>query len=85
MTGQHYIGKLTSWFPIAAEQATICPLLTCHRHLKPGGYIEQVEISIEIKSDDQTITPDSPLVKFGNVCGRQIIITLTVSLDGLIS
>jgi hypothetical protein len=32
--------------------------LTESRHLKPGGWIEQLEMSIEFKSDDGTVTHD---------------------------
>ncbi|KAK7460096.1 methyltransferase domain-containing protein [Colletotrichum acutatum] len=35
------------------------------RHIKPGGYIEQVEIEWIPRSDDNTLTPDSPLVFWG--------------------
>lgn len=35
-----------------------------YKHLKPGGYIEQVEVSINIRSDDNTLTPDNPLTTF---------------------
>ena len=75
-TGQLYTGKLTSWFPLAEEgDGTWIRIssLTRSRHLKPGGYIEQVEISIEVKSDDGTVTSDSPLVKFCNVYPPNIV------------
>jgi len=52
-----------------------------YRHLKPGGYIEQVEVSIYVKSDDGTLRPDSPVVKFcqlfeeaGNITGQTFAI-----------
>ncbi|KAN0115360.1 SAM dependent methyltransferase [Hyaloscypha variabilis] len=60
-------GSIEDW-PALYRQA--------YKHLKPGGYIEHVEISIDIRSDDGTVTPDSPLRKFtelfveaGNVTG----------------
>lgn len=37
-------------------------------HLKPGGYIEQFEILVDIKSDDGTVTSDGPLQKFNDLC-----------------
>lgn len=37
-------------------------------HLKPGGYIEQFEIMVDIKSDDGTVTEDGPLKKFSDLC-----------------
>ncbi|TAQ83533.1 hypothetical protein B7494_g8143 [Chlorociboria aeruginascens] len=33
------------------------------RHTAPGGWFEQVEISIDFKTDDGTIKPGSPLLK----------------------
>jgi hypothetical protein len=36
--------------------------------MKPGGYIEQFELSVEIKSDDGTVTDDGPLRKFNELC-----------------
>ncbi|KAE9378794.1 S-adenosyl-L-methionine-dependent methyltransferase [Stipitochalara longipes BDJ] len=48
-------GSIEDW-PALYKQA--------YKHLKPGGYIEQVEISIDIRSDDGTVTPGSPLRTF---------------------
>lgn len=42
-------------------------LLICDRHLKPGGYIEQVENSIHVKCDDGTLSPNGPLKRLGKV------------------
>jgi hypothetical protein len=33
--------------------------LTDDRHLKPGGWIEQVELSSNVQSDDGTLSPDT--------------------------
>lgn len=30
------------------------------RHLKPGGWCEQIELSVSTKSDDGTVTPEMP-------------------------
>lgn len=39
----------------------------CMKHLKPGGWIEQVELSVEPKADDDTVPPDSIFAKWGKV------------------
>jgi hypothetical protein len=36
----------------------------CPRHLKPGGWVEQIELSSIARADDGTIAPDSPLVRW---------------------
>jgi hypothetical protein len=36
-------------------------------HLKPGGWFEQTEMSVVIKSDDGTVKPDSIFAKWGRV------------------
>lgn len=33
---------------------------TNHRHLKPGGWVQQIEMSAFAKSDDGTVTSESP-------------------------
>ncbi|KAJ9145421.1 Sam dependent methyltransferase [Pleurostoma richardsiae] len=33
-------------------------------HLKPGGWVEQIELSSIARADDGTIAPDSPLVRW---------------------
>jgi hypothetical protein len=38
-----------------------------HRHLKPGGWLESVELSVIPKSDDNTIKPDSTMHKWGQI------------------
>ncbi|KAH8794129.1 methyltransferase-like protein [Hyaloscypha finlandica] len=55
-------GSIQDW-PALYEQV--------YKHLKPGGYIEQVEISINIRSDNGTVGPDSPLLfeQAGNITG----------------
>ncbi|KIW01727.1 uncharacterized protein PV09_06904 [Verruconis gallopava] len=50
-------------------------------HLKPGGWIEQVEGSVVPKSDDGTVKPGSPLHKWGELslkCGDLFGKTLLV-------
>ena len=37
--------------------------LFSHRHLKSGGWIEQIEVEIEVKCDDNSARPDSDLVR----------------------
>ncbi|KAH6681916.1 methyltransferas-like protein [Halenospora varia] len=37
-------------------------------HIKPGGYIEQFEIAVELKSDDGTVVDGGPLAKFNEIC-----------------
>ena len=41
--------------------------LTDNRHLKPGGWFEQTEISVVPKSDDGTVADDSIFAKWGRV------------------
>jgi hypothetical protein len=52
------LGSIGDW-PAFYKQA--------YRHLKPGAYIEHIEVSIDIKSDDGTVGPDSPLVMFSSL------------------
>ncbi|PSS22460.1 hypothetical protein M430DRAFT_65619 [Amorphotheca resinae ATCC 22711] len=56
-----------------------------YRHLKPGGWIEQLEICIDFKSDDGTIREDSPLRTFsglfreaGEITGQTFTIAETM-------
>ncbi|KAF8854617.1 S-adenosyl-L-methionine-dependent methyltransferase [Acephala macrosclerotiorum] len=49
------LGSIDSWDDLYAQ---------VYKHLKPGGYIEHIEGSIWIKSDDETLAPDSPIVRF---------------------
>lgn len=51
-------GSIDDW-PSLYEQA--------YKHLKPGGYIEQLEISVNMESDDGSLKPGDPLVQFGNL------------------
>ena len=39
----------------------------CSSQLQPGGYIEQLEMSVVPKSDDGTVTPDSILEQWGKI------------------
>ncbi|KAI8712755.1 hypothetical protein NCS52_01374500 [Fusarium sp. LHS14.1] len=46
-----------------------------HKHLKPGGWVEHVELWGDARSDDETLTPESPLktwVKIFNEVGEKI-------------
>lgn len=52
------LGSISDW-PGLYQQA--------FRHLKPGGWIEQVELSIQFKSSDGTLAPDSPLRRFSEL------------------
>jgi SAM-dependent methyltransferase len=36
-----------------------------YRHLKPGAWMEQLEISVGFHSDDGSVVPDSALARFG--------------------
>ncbi|KAG4416324.1 hypothetical protein IFR04_010543 [Cadophora malorum] len=45
------------------------------KHLKPGGWIEHVEGSIEIKSDDGTLAENSPLKTFTSLFAEAGAIT----------
>jgi len=54
------------------------------RHLKPGGWVEQVELSTIARSDDETVKPDSAqrkwaevFGKFGEVTGKSFAISET--------
>jgi hypothetical protein len=38
-----------------------------YRHLKPGGWFEQAEMSVVLKSDDGTVLPGSIFHKWGEV------------------
>jgi len=38
-----------------------------YKHLKPGAWIDQYEISIIFQSDDGSVTPDSALGKFSSI------------------
>ncbi|KAJ0286754.1 hypothetical protein COL940_002896 [Colletotrichum noveboracense] len=40
------------------------------RHLKPGGFIEQVEIEWGFRCDDNTLSPNSPLRQWGVVLSQ---------------
>lgn len=40
-------------------------MLTSSRNLKPGGWIEQLEIEIHVSCDDGTMPPDSLLANLG--------------------
>ncbi|KAI8278686.1 Secondary metabolism regulator LAE1 [Colletotrichum sp. SAR11_240] len=40
------------------------------RHLKPGGFIEQVEIEWVFRCDDNTLSPNSPLRQWGVVLSQ---------------
>lgn len=62
-TGLPYILERTSEFPVCIR--TDSDLAS---HLKPGGYIEQFEVSVGMKSDDGTVTDDSPLKIFNDLC-----------------
>ncbi|EDO05046.1 hypothetical protein SS1G_07531 [Sclerotinia sclerotiorum 1980 UF-70] len=37
------------------------------KHLKPGGFIQHIEPSLHVKSDDDTVPPDSPLYRFADL------------------
>lgn len=38
----------------------------CYKGLKPGGWIEQMEFDVRVKSDDGTLKPDSHLAGWGD-------------------
>ena len=40
-------------------------LLTCHRHIAPGGWIERLEVDVIVRCDDDTMPSDSLLAKIG--------------------
>lgn len=48
-------GSVADWPALYAE---------IFRHLKPGGYIEQMEFSVHNRSDDGTLAPDAVLAKW---------------------
>ncbi|KAH7165651.1 S-adenosyl-L-methionine-dependent methyltransferase [Dactylonectria macrodidyma] len=37
------------------------------KHLSPGGWVQQIELGMETKSDDGTVTPDMPFSKWEHV------------------
>lgn len=51
----------TSEFPTPASQ------LTSHSHIKPGGWIHQLETSIQFKSDDDSFPPNSALLEWSDL------------------
>jgi len=58
------------------------------RHITPGGWIEQLEPGIELKSDDGSLTPDSPMntlwklfKEAGNITGQAFDIVDTMKRD----
>ena len=38
-----------------------------HSNLEPGGYVEVQDIDLFIRSDDGTLEPDGPLMKWTNL------------------
>jgi len=54
------------------------------KHLKPGGWIEHVEGSIEIKSDDGTLAENSPLKTFTSVRLPYFSILLLSTSNGIL-
>ncbi|KAK2753717.1 hypothetical protein FQN55_000080 [Onygenales sp. PD_40] len=40
---------------------------TVYKHLKPGGYIDQLEISIKVKSDDGSVTEDHIFTRWAGI------------------
>ena len=67
MIGASYTSKRIRKCLSYSRMVGICEerlFLTSTRHLKPGGYIEQVEISIDMISDDGTIKPHSAVCTF---------------------
>lgn len=38
-------------------------LLTHHRHLAPGGWIERIEVDVQVRCGDKTMPADSLLVR----------------------
>ncbi|PQE32049.1 SAM dependent methyltransferase protein [Rutstroemia sp. NJR-2017a WRK4] len=51
-------GSIPDW-PKVYEQA--------FKHLKPGGFIEHIEPSLYLRSDDGTLAPDNPLNRFADL------------------
>jgi hypothetical protein len=81
--GQRCTNRLTSEFFRLSNNSAFFLLLAKasdpNRHLKPGGYIEQIEISIDFKSDDGTIPPESSLSRLTNVrlpCLHATVVTV---------
>ncbi|KAF5023289.1 hypothetical protein F66182_4670 [Fusarium sp. NRRL 66182] len=57
-----------------------------YKTLKPGGWIESLELSPTLESDDGTVTPDSAMGKWGSIfieASRKIGNTFTVLADGI--
>ncbi|KAF2997663.1 hypothetical protein E8E13_005667 [Curvularia kusanoi] len=51
-------GSIASWPALFAQ---------CHAHLIPGGYLHSLEMSIQFKSDDGTLTPTHILSQWSDV------------------
>ncbi|KAM3420373.1 hypothetical protein BST61_g3652 [Cercospora zeina] len=61
----------------------------CYEHTEPGGWLEQVEWSIQNRSADGSLSPDATLAKwsrYGIECGRRINKTFQIAetMAGLI-
>lgn len=65
--GIPYISNATSLysFPCSAIPGQLLMMCYC-RGLKPGGWIEQMEFDVRVKSDDGTLKPDSHLAGWGD-------------------
>ncbi|KAJ8065033.1 hypothetical protein OCU04_005748 [Sclerotinia nivalis] len=51
-------GSISDWDRLYAQ---------AFKHLKPGGFIQQIEPSLHVKSDDNTVPPNSPLYRFAEL------------------
>ncbi|KAL9532416.1 Methyltransferase [Sphaerulina musiva] len=66
-------GSISDW-PTLYQQ--------CYSHLQPGGWIEQVEWSIQNRSADGSLRPNSTLAKwsmYGIECGRRLKKTFKIA------
>jgi hypothetical protein len=66
-----------------SEQGHVIDGSASTSHLKPGGYIEQFEILVDIKSDDGTVTNDGALKKFNDLCEVSKLLFLRLLLPSV--
>ncbi|KAL2756735.1 hypothetical protein ACRALDRAFT_1080868 [Sodiomyces alcalophilus JCM 7366] len=52
----------------------------CYRHIRPGGFLEHVEVEWKFQSDDNTLAADSPLITWSDSLHRAMR-TAGVPLD----
>jgi hypothetical protein len=79
--GKDYISNASSEFPLfQALHSHELTLYSHDRNLAPGGWIEQIEFDVRVKSDDGSLPADSVLAGWGDNfigCGERAGRSLT--------